>query len=246
MASLDLFFPPVNIDLLEIPKEIFEIPKEVFNPTIPGTVVSSFFDFETKTRTDQIGAISGDIRDFIFEVPAGTITNTVFNAKAVNSTFTGNDESNRVEFTEKARGLNFSSGAGADEVIFDKSIGSDVNLGEGNDDISATNKVKDSTIDAGSGDDSLVFGGIVRGSDILGGEGADTFTFKDKIKDVSIDLGGDDGSSDTIKIKSLDDIKGLVITGADQGDVLIIGGEEYGFDPSSGGWVSGNDTLFFN
>jgi hypothetical protein len=107
---------------------------------------------------------------------------------------------------------------------------------------------KDSTFTSGSGKDVFKFKGNVKGSLIAPGEGRDTLIFGGKIKNTQIDLGGD-GVKDTIKIKDgLESVKSLRITGADDGDVLIIGSSEFEYSTADALWVSTddpNETLSF-
>lgn len=124
------------------------------------------------------------------------------------------------------RNSSFEGGAGNDSAEFASS---------------AKRAVVGSTIDMGDGDDTLVFGGTVKDSSISLGTGADTATFEGNINNVTLDLGGPDGATDVVNIAGGASISGLQITGAEEGDVLIIGSSEYSF---AGGdtWVNDIDS----
>jgi hypothetical protein len=212
-----------------------------------GTNVSGSFDVDTNTQTVAISTEGGVLNEVGIQVVEGIDSTTIFEGKTVNSVFNGNNEINTVFFTDKVKDTSVNTGAGNDIIQFEKSVGVDLDAGEGDDIAETGSKVKNTNIDMGAGNDLLVFGGTVRDANIAGGEGADTFEFFGKIKNTTVDLGGNDGSVDTIKISSFDDIKdGVVITGAEEGDVLIIGDEKYSYDPNTDSWTSPNDTLVFN
>ncbi|QPN65815.1 hypothetical protein [Synechococcus sp. CBW1006] len=218
---------------------------DFFSPD--GTNVSGSFDADTNTQTATISNPSGVLNEVGVQIVEGTQSTTIFDGKTVNSTFNGNDESNTVTFTGKVKDSSVVTGDGNDIIQFDKSVGGDFEAGEGDDTLESDSKVKNTNIDMGNGDDSLVFGGTVRGASISGGDGADSFEFFGKIKNTTVDLGGNDGSVDTIRISNLDDIKdGFIITGAEEGDLLIIGDQTYNYDPTTDSWTSPDDTLRFN
>ncbi|MFY8149379.1 MAG: hypothetical protein ACOVNL_09205 [Prochlorococcaceae cyanobacterium] len=196
---------------------------------------------------------------------------TNFDGSSVNSVFTGSAQNNQVFFGGDTTGAQVSTGSGNDKIEFSGALRGVFETGEGVDKIRADGEAKDvsmalgqgqdkmrsldtfkrSSVDAGDGDDTLVFGGRVRGADIFGGAGSDTYLFKDRVRETNIDLGGNDLAIDQLTFsgpQTADQLQaaGIVITGAEDGDLLIIGGDEYGFDSTTGGWVSGTDTLFFN
>ncbi|MEB3264403.1 MAG: hypothetical protein VKJ66_08540 [Synechococcus sp.] len=204
------------------------------------------------------------------QVNPGVNSVTTFSASSINSVFSGSELNNQVFFDGDAVNAQVNTGAGNDRVEFNGALGGFVDLGDGTDKIRSQGQFKDveanfgtgrdrlraledvrrSSIDAGEGDDTLVFGGDVRRADLFGGAGADTFTFRGTVRNTNIDLGGTDGGADVIDFRNQTaeqlQSAGIVISGADEGDKLVIGGDEYLYDSQSDGWVSGTDTLFFN
>lgn len=71
------------------------------------------------------------------------------------------------------------------------------------------------------------------------GDGADQVSFRGDIDFTFIDLGGPDGAIDEISISDDSVVQDLIITGADQGDVLNVGGDEYTFDSTINGGFGG-------
>jgi hypothetical protein len=115
----------------------------------------------------------------------------------------------------------------------------------------ASSSVNTTQFTMGSGADSMVFGGTFYDSSIELGIGADTLTFgtNSVVINSTFDL-GNDGVADVIRflgdsaISSGDNLgSGIVITGADQFDVLYIGSTQYNYVAADNWWVSGADTL---
>lgn len=125
-----------------------------------------------------------------------------------------------------------------------KSKFSDISLGDGEDDFSTVDdsRFRQSSVNTGSGDDSVVFGGNVNKVTVDLGTGADELTFQAKAKNVDINLGDADESQDTVRFEAGDgSFKNIVITGADENDVLFIGSSEYNYEAASNLWVNGSD-----
>jgi hypothetical protein len=117
--------------------------------------------------------------------------------------------------------------------------------GSGADEFTVTGNAKNLTIDSGAGDDTLIFGGTVGTSNFMLGEGADSISFDGLVRQTTIDLGGDT-DIDTISFSSMADLGDrITVTGAGDGDLLVIGGEEYVYDSSVSGFVDGTETITF-
>jgi hypothetical protein len=210
---------------------------------------------------------SGAIKNLDIKGPASGDTNTTVFGKTKDVSFLGNKDDNTATFVGKSKDLQADMGAGNDQVVtFSKSVGSFISLGQGDnkaiaggdlkdaffssgsgkDDLKLFGKVSSSTFTTGGGDDSLIFGGTVKGSKILVGDGADKVVFSDKVQNTNIDLGGDN-SIDKVIVNSAGDLgKGVRITGAGEGDQLIIGGEEYVYNDNQQAFISGHgDTIHF-
>ncbi|SBO44345.1 hypothetical protein [Cyanobium sp. NIES-981] len=96
--------------------------------------------------------------------------------------------------------------------------------------------VRNSVVDMGDGDDTLIFGGNVKDVDVFLGDGADTVKFNGKVRGVDLDLGSDTDVDEVIIKKN--DIKGLRITGESEGDKLFIGSSEFTYDATRDLWVN--------
>lgn len=177
---------------------------EILNLNVEGDIGSSSFDY---SDGDDILLIQGAIQNSNVNLGDGE---NVFKAErvAASSYETGDGDNTTVLKGAKtvAKSSSFVSGAGASRFNF-----------KGN--------VKDSYIEPGGGEDTLIFGG--------------------KLINTDINLGSD-GAQDTIRIKGgIRDIKGLTIKGADDGDRLIIGAgidaTTYNYDSQTGRWVSEDD-----
>jgi hypothetical protein len=117
--------------------------------------------------------------------------------------------------------------------------------GSGDDEFTVTGLAKELTIDSGAGDDTLIFGGDVRTSTFLLGDGADSIEFDGSVRQTTIDLGSDT-DIDTVSFNTKADFADRVeITGAGDGDLLVIGGDEYVYEDSVGGFVLGSETITF-
>ena len=103
----------------------------------------------------------------------------------------------------------------------------------------------DSSFAMGKGADTLVFGGSVRNAEVSLGRGADSVEYQGNIRGSNLNLGGvgstPDGQADTIRIAGDATIEGLVITGADENDILFIGSSEYNYDSANNLWVNASN-----
>lgn len=104
--------------------------------------------------------------------------------------------------------------------------------------------VEDTHFLGNEADNAVRFFRDVDDSNIELGGGADRVAFFGDVEDTTIDLGEDDGEVDEIFIRRFADVDNLTITGADDGDLLIIGGQEFTFDFAKGGFVDDDGDLF--
>ena len=145
--------------------------------------------------------------------------------------------------TRRDSSMNF--GRGGDSVETEGGIRrTELNGNRGKDDFLLNSEGKfvavDSQIDMGKGNDTLVFGGSVKDVDVNLGSGSDKVEFQGNINGVKLNL-GEDGEVDKVRIAEDADIKGLVITGADESDLLFIGSTEYSYDSNNNLWVNSSD-----
>lgn len=115
---------------------------------------------------------------------------------------------------------------------------------EGDNEVDFRNNLEDSTLEFGEGDDLAVLYDDVEYTSFEFGDGADKAYFFDDIEWVQIDLGGDDGDLDSIFISEEDSIESLTFSGGDDGDTLIVGGEDYTWSEVAGGFVDDDDDLY--
>jgi hypothetical protein len=205
------------------------------------------------------------IEDLNIKGPSTGNTRTTFNGDVENVSYRGNSSDNNVTILGESEDVTLDLGGGNDTLISSGIKDGFVSMGMG-DDTMVTDDLKDSfatfsggndeavilgdtrstSLSMGSGNDTLVFGGDVRSVQIDMGEGADEIAFGGKVQKALIDLGGDE-DMDVISFNSASDLrKGVVITGAGDGDVLLIGGEEYAFNSDEQAFISShNDTITF-
>jgi len=191
-------------------------------------------------------------------------TTTTFAGPSNLTSFIGNEGDNTAVFQGKSRSSFVDTEDGDDTFIASNVGRSSVDLGDGdntltagpvsqavftsgsgNDEFTVTGNAKELTIDSGAGDDTLIFGGDVRTSTFLLGDGADSISFAGSVRQTTIDLGSDtdiDTVSFTSKAAFADRV---VVTGAGDGDLLVIGGDEYVYDSSANGFVMGSETITF-
>lgn len=195
--------------------------------------------------------------------PESVDTRTTFSGASKNTSYTGNADDNTVTFTGNARNTTISTGAGDDTLIATDITKGTISLGSG-DNTAVTGALKNTTFTAGNGDDSftilgkadsaristgagddtLVFGGKVSDSTVLLGQGEDVLEFSAKVENTWIDL-GNDTALDLVSFFSKGDLgNGTQIFGAGDGDLLIIGGEEYKFDTSQTAFISTKGDSF--
>lgn len=207
------------------------------------------------------------IDDVGIKEPTTGDTRTTFSGASKNISYTGNGDDNAVTFTGDAKNTVINTGGGDDRLIANDISKGTISLGGGDntavtgalknttitsgsgaDDLTILDKADSVKISTGSGDDTLIFGGKVSNSTILLGKGADVLDFSAKVQNTWIDL-GNDSEIDQVFFNAKSDIgNGTQIFGADDGDLLIIGGEEYSFQSSEdGGYFisSQNDSITF-
>lgn len=219
--------------------------------------------------TTTISDTSGDgvIDGVALNMPTGANSSTtIFNADSTGIFFTGSGGSEDfVTLNGDVANASILTNGGDDTLISGDVSNSTFNLGQGDntaitgelddvnlisgkgaDYIGVQGDVDSSQISTNAGDDTLVFGGAVTNSTVNLGAGADYASFAGSIEDTFIDLGGPDGAVDTIALNSRDDIgTGTLISNADDGDLLIIGADEYAYDEVSSTWISDDDTINF-
>ena len=201
-----------------------------------------------------------NISDVGIQEPSSGDTRTTFSGASRDTSYIGNGDDNTVTFTGNARNTTVSTGGGDDTLIATDITRGTISLGTG-DNTAITGALKDTTmtagsgadsftitdkadsvrISAGAGDDTLIFGGKVTGSTFLLGLGADVIDFSARVQNTWIDL-GNDTAVDQVFFNTRSDLGvGTQIFGAGDGDLLIIGGEEYTFDDSQTAFISNQD-----
>jgi Ca2+-binding RTX toxin-like protein len=232
----------------------------------PGTTVTQTTSSGARVLTSQTGDVTNsrvfpnngrNIHDVSIREPASGDTRTVFSGASKDTSYLGNADDNKVVFTGNAKNTTISTGGGDDTLIANDinkgtiSLGSGDNsaitgelknttftAGSGADSFIITDKANSVRISAGAGDDTLIFGGKVTDSTVLLGQGADVLDFSARVQNTWIDL-GNDANVDQVSFFSKGDIgSGTQIFGAGDGDLLIIGGEEYTFDTSQTAFIS--------
>ncbi len=153
-------------------------------------------------------------------------------------------------------GFNYSTvdtGGGNDTLSFSKSVlDSSVTTGGGNDSITfqANSLVYNTSVSTGTGNDSVTFLGSVFGgenSQISLGSGADTLVFgaNSYVEGYAIDLGSDTSVDSVFFNAGLDDSQAIQITGANTGDTLFIGSGDFAGSYTYDGtdFTDGSDSL---
>jgi hypothetical protein len=240
----------------------------------PGTTVTQTTSSGARVFTSQTGEVTNSrvfpnkgrsIDDVGIRESASGDTRTTFSGASKDTSYLGNADDNTVVFTGDARNTTVSTGAGDDTLIATDinrgtiSLGSGDNTaitgalknttftaGTGADSFTITDRADSVRISAGAGDDTLIFGGRVTDSTVLLGQGADVLDFSARVQNTWIDL-GNDADVDQVSFFSKGDIgSGTQIFGAGDGDLLIIGGEEYTFDTSQTAFISNQgDSITF-
>jgi hypothetical protein len=244
----------------------------IFVPEVGGRVTQDPPGITvTTSRTNdlmqsRIFADSGNpIEDLDIKGPSSGNTRTTFSGDVENVSFRGNSNDNNVTILGESEDLKLdlgsgndrltssdvedaflSMGMGDDTMVTDDLKDSFVSFGGGNDEAVILGDTKSTSFSMGSGDDTLVFGGDVRSVQIDVGEGTDEIFFAGTVENAWIDLGGDE-DIDIISFDSSSDFgSGVVISGAGDGDLLLIGGEEYVFNSDEQAFISSdNDTITF-
>ncbi|MCP9798815.1 hypothetical protein [Cyanobium sp. Lug-B] len=239
----------------------------LFVPDIGQTLTQTVNGAEVVTgnlrdalRTQVFPNQEGRIRDVGIQAPESGDTTTRFLTRSEDTSLIGNADDNSIVFGAVANNAFISTAGGNDSVNVNSFIDGTIDLGEGND-VAVTGAFTDSSIsagagadqvtirrtatsvdvDMGTGDDTLIFGGKVLFSSIELGEGADVLRFNRSARNTSIDL-GNDFDIDKVYFETRSDIaSGTVITGAGEGDELIIGGSEYVFSAADSAFISTTD-----
>ncbi len=218
-------------------------------------------DLNTTVYPNQEGAID----DVGLKMPTtGDTRTTFFGDTSTDTSFIGNGDDNSVTFTGDATDTFINTGDGDDSVTAAAISNGMISLGDG-DNSAVTGALDSTSISAGigddfiailddansvrvstsSGNDTLIFGGNVSQSSIFLGKGADVLSFSGSVETTFVDL-GNDAKLDQVFFSSKDDIgMGTEIFGAGDGDLLIIGGEEYVFDSDQMSFISDDDTITF-
>ncbi|MBD2550663.1 hypothetical protein H6G65_13925 [Microcystis elabens FACHB-917] len=216
-------------------------------------------------RSDVFAGETGRISDANIQLnPVESDTTTAFRARSENSQLVGNESDNQIFFGGRADNVSINTAGGEDSVNVNSFVGGSIDLGDGND-VALTGAFTGSSIlagagddlvtirrtatsvdvDMGTGDDTLIFGGRVLSSSIDMGAGADELRFSGSVRNTTIDLGGDT-DIDTVYFETRSDLaSGTVITGASEGDELIIGGTEYVYNSEQNAWITDGDTITF-
>lgn len=141
-------------------------------------------------------------------------------ASGLNVKLTGVNDANQPSVA--ASNLNFGIDQNKnDTLLIGTSSSNAVNMGAGNDKLTVNYGSTLDNFNMGTGSDQVVFGGSVT--------------------NTSINLGGNDGAIDTVKLSQGASVNGLVITGADTGDVLFIGSTQYNYNSTDNNWININD-----
>jgi len=93
-------------------------------------------------------------------------------------------------------------------------------MGAGNDKVNINYASTGDNFNLGSGSDQIVFGGAINGT--------------------TVNLGGDN-VVDIVNLSQGASINGLVITGADNSDILLIGTTQYNYNSADNNWINVND-----
>jgi Ca2+-binding RTX toxin-like protein len=237
----------------------------IFVPN-PGLTTTHTTTSGARVFTSQSGEVTNtrvfpnkgrSIDDVGIKEPTTGDTRTTFSGPSKDTSYLGNADDNTVIFTGNAKNPSISTGAGDDTLIATDitkgtiSLGSGDNTaitgalknttmtsGNGADSFTITDKADSVKISTGGGDDTLIFGGKVSDSTVLLGQGADVLDFSARVQNTWIDL-GNDKAVDQVFFNAKGDIgNGTQIFGAGDGDLLIIGGEEYSFDTSQTAFIS--------
>lgn len=240
----------------------------IFVPEV-GDSVSHDTSMGAKVFTTNNGSVvqtrivpgsGGSISNLDIKGPTSGDTKTTISGRTNNVSYVGNDDANTTTLLGKSSDLTLDLKGGDDKLISTKVVDGFVSLGEGdnsvvsgpvkdsfvtsgngNDEITILGKTTSTSIFTGGGDDTLIFGGAVKGVNIALDQGADEISFFDKIEKTRIDLGGD-SDVDTVFMNSKNGLgKGVVITGAGTGDLLVIGGEEYVYNANESAFISKTD-----
>jgi len=238
-------------------------PGETIVDTLPSGATVTSTGGEDGSVTSTVTSETTPIQDVGLAYQTG-VTETTFAGASNLTSLIGNSDVNTGIFQGKSNFSFVDLGDGDDTFTGTNVRRSSVDLGDGDNTLEAgpvsqavftsgsgddqftfTGLAKELTIDSGAGDDTLIFGGDVRTSTFLLGDGADSIEFDGSVRQTTIDLGSDT-VIDTVSFNTKADFADRVeITGAGDGDLLVIGGDEYVYEDSVGGFVLGSETITF-
>jgi len=122
--------------------------------------------------------------------------------------------------TPTASNSNFNFGVANDFLVIGSSSANTVNMGDGNDRLNVNFASTGDNFSTGLGSDTVVFGG--------------------NISNTGVNLGSD-GVQDVVRLAQGATINGLVITGADNSDILFIGTTQYNYNSTDNNWINTTD-----
>ena len=139
---------------------------------------------------------------------------------------------------------NSSSDDGADIVTLSNNseIDGNINLGEGNDSLTATDSIINGSINSTGGDDSVILTNVMDVNSINISDGADTVLLDNTILSGTLDVGlnNDNDGADNVTVTNGSSVGGTVDLGFDDDIVTISGGSFIGGPVQAG---AGNDTI---
>ena len=193
---------------------------------------------------------SSDTLSIFVPNPGETITQTTTSGARVLTSLNGDTVNSRI-FPNQGRNISDvgiqEPSSGDTRTTFSGASRDTSYIGNGDDNtVTFTGNASNTTVSTGGGDDTLIFGGKVTGSTFLLGLGADVIDFSARVQNTWIDL-GNDTAVDQVFFNTRSDLGvGTQIFGAGDGDLLIIGGEEYTFDDSQTAFISNQgDSITF-
>jgi len=216
-----------------------------------NVINNSVLNFSEKNDTLVIASKTSKTDDNKVAIASKTAYNKV--AIASNSIFNFGDGDNTLQVKGGASNLTVYSDNGVDNISVQGSVlsaGVNIQTGSANDTVTIGGTATNSTINTATGSDTIRVAGNVTNSTFNAGTGADVLVFGGTAKtNVAINLGGADGAIDRITFNkagvTLNDLSGVKITGASNGDLLIIGSTQFTYNSAANSWVNGGTRLTF-
>ena len=207
------------------------------NGSSSGTVVSNS-TFSLGSGSDKF-TVNGGASNVTVDAGVGA-DNIEVKGNTSGSTFLAGNDNDNLIFRGNVTNSTVIGGAGNDSFTFRESVNGSTIIGDsGRDSITFSNAVTNSGINSGDDNDTIRFNSSVNTTNIATGSGKDLLIFGGTINAVTnVNLGGQDGAIDTIEIARGVAYGGLKITGASQGDILIIGSTKYTYNPLSDKWIN--------